>query len=124
MRGALQLCRTAEPQEPMHHVGWYLLATEGRMALRRLLKAKPGGLRLWLEQHALTVYRASLIILDTVAAFLFLQADFSLWMLAPLLLTIGPGIRWMIDMLVRRMPAPPVPQMQLDSVPGICGRWW
>ena len=118
MRGALQLCRTAEPQEPMHHVGWYLLAAEGRMALRRLLKAKPGGLRLWLEQHTLTVYRASLIILDTVAAFLFLQADFSLWMLAPLLLTIGPGIRWVMDMLVRRMPAPPVPQLQLDSVPG------
>lgn len=118
MRGALQLCRTAEPQEPMHHVGWYLLATEGRQALRRLLKARPGGLRLWLEQHALTVYRALLITLDTVAAFLFLHADFTLWMLPPLLLTIGPGIRWLVDMLVRSMSAPPVPQMQLDSVPG------
>ena len=118
LRGALKLCRTAEPGESMRHVGWYLLATEGRMALRRLLKARPGGLRLWLEQHALTVYRASLILLDTVAAFLFLQADYSLWMLPPLLLTLGPGIRQMADMLLRRMPAPPVPQMQLDAVPG------
>ena len=117
-RGALQLCRTAEPQEPMHHVGWYLLAAEGRQALRRLLKVKSGGLRLWLEQHALTVYRASLILLDTAAAFLFLQADFSLWMLAPLLLTIGPGIRYLVDALVRRIPVSPVPQMQLDCVPG------
>ncbi|MGN0971383.1 MAG: hypothetical protein ACI4OY_05465, partial [Aristaeellaceae bacterium] len=118
MRGALQLCRTAEPEEPMHHVGWYLLATEGRLALRRLLKARPGSKRLWLEQRSLTVYRTSLILLDAMAAFIFLQADFSLWMLPPLLLTIGPGIRCLADALVRRMPAPPVPQLQLDSVPG------
>ena len=118
VRGALQLCRTAEPEESMRHVGWYLLATEGRQALRRLLKAKPGGLRLWLEQRSLKVYRTVLIALDTIVAFLFLHADFSLWMLPPLLLTLGPGIRYLVDALVRHMPVPPVPQMQLDCVPG------
>ncbi|MGN0778151.1 MAG: GH36-type glycosyl hydrolase domain-containing protein [Aristaeellaceae bacterium] len=117
MRDALTLCRTAEPDTPMHHVGWYLLAADGRMALRRWLKARPGGLRLWLAQRSLTVYRTVLIALNALAAFAFLQTGFSLWMLPFFLLTIGPGIRWAVDALLRRMPAPAVPQMQLDSVP-------
>ncbi len=117
IRGALALCRTAERDDPRHHVGWYLIEPEGTRALHRFLHATKGLERLFLRRHAFGLYRGGLWAFAALFACGLLLLGTSPWLLIFALPPLGcVSRRVMTRLMSRALPALPLPQLCVERV--------
>lgn len=116
VRGVLRLCQVPEKDGVTDHVGWYLLENDGIQALHRHLKARRGRASLFFLRHRTIYLRTVLILLNILAALWLLHRGYTLWLLPPLMMVTGCGIRFLLARLFPAAHTPP-PQIALTEVP-------
>lgn len=109
IRHALLLCADAEPRALEQYVGYWLQDAEGMRLLHRTLPTRKGWLYAHFSLRRRTQQYWLRFILGCLLGFGFLHSGEPVFMLPFFLLVIGSALR----QVARKLPDPPLPQMEL-----------